>query len=115
MLLRHFGHKVGLETVGPMSDIDLRIRLAQSLAEIPAAAWDACAANSCQGFGDQVKVTLEGSPSPDLSTRGQPSIRFITHGFLSSLEASNSVGGRSGWAPRHLIAEDRSEERRVGK
>ena len=27
-----------------MTDIELRIRIAQSLAEVPAAAWDACAA-----------------------------------------------------------------------
>ena len=26
-----------------MTDIELRIRIAQSLAEVPAAAWDACA------------------------------------------------------------------------
>jgi len=27
-----------------MTDIELRIRIAQSLAEVPAAEWDACAA-----------------------------------------------------------------------
>jgi predicted N-acyltransferase len=31
---------------------------------------------------------------------------FVSHEFLSSLEISNSVGGRSGWQPRHLLAED---------
>src|SRR4051794_2100547 len=89
-----------------MSDTELRIRLAHSLAEIPAAAWDGCAANSGLESEDQVKLTLEDNSSPELSTRGHPPNPFLTHGFLSSLEASNSVGGRSGWQPRHLLAED---------
>ena len=44
--------------------------------------------------------------SPKLSTRGQVDNPFISHDFLSSLEASFSVGGRTGWQPRHLLAED---------
>lgn len=85
----------------------LSIRLAQSLAEVPAAAWDACAAG-CPGeeVPEPVKLTLEDNSSPALSTRGQPHNPFVTHDFLSSLEASLSVGGRSGWQPRHLLAED---------
>ena len=41
----------------------------------------------------------------ELSTRGQVNNPFISHDFLSSLEASFSVGGRTGWQPRHLLAE----------
>jgi predicted N-acyltransferase len=68
--------------------VELRIRIASSLAEIPAADWDACAA-SCT----------------ERSTRGQVANPFVSHAFLSSLEQSNSVGGRSGWQPQYLIAE----------
>src|SRR3569833_3608675 len=68
--------------------VDLRIRIASSLAEVPAAAWDGCAA-----------------PSTELSTRGQVSNPFVSHAFLSSLEQSKSVGPRTGWQPQHLIAE----------
>jgi uncharacterized protein len=88
---------------------ELRIRLAESLAEVPATAWDACAAEARNGPGEMaasVELTHEDNSSPDLSTRGQPSNPFISHDFLSSLEASNSVGARSGWQPRHLLAED---------
>lgn len=81
-----------------MPDVELRIRIAQSLAEIPAAAWDACA-------GDRIKPLHEDKFSPDLSTRGQPDNPFISHDFLVSLEQSSSVGGRTGWQPRHLLAE----------
>jgi predicted N-acyltransferase len=93
-----------------MTDIDLRIRIAQSLAEVPAAAWDSCAGgndNVCAGspIASAIKQTYEDESSPKLSTRGQISNPFISHDFLSSLEASFSVGGRTGWQPRHLLAE----------
>ena len=69
--------------------VELNIRIASSLTEIPAAVWDACA----------------GAPSTELSTRGQPPNPFVSHAFLSALEQSKSVGARAGWQPQHLIAE----------
>ncbi len=85
-----------------MTDIELRIRIAKSLADVPAAAWDACASNGL------IKVTHEHKLSTELNIRGFPNNPFVSHAFLSSLETSNSVGGRSGWQPRHLLAEDES-------
>jgi predicted N-acyltransferase len=49
------------------------------IAEIPAAAWDACA----------------GDENP-----------FLSHAFLKALEDSGCVGGKTGWTPSHLVAED---------
>jgi predicted N-acyltransferase len=63
----------------------LRIRIAQSLADVPAASWDTCAA------GDIASV--------------KPDNPFVSHAFLLSLEQSHSVGGRTGWQPRHLLLE----------
>jgi predicted N-acyltransferase len=93
-----------------MTDIELRIRITQSLAEVPAAAWDACAGgtdDACTGeaIAPVVKLTHENSWSAKLSTRGQVGNPFISHDFLSSLEASFSVGPRTGWQPRHILAE----------
>ena len=88
-----------------MTDIELRIRIVQSIAEVPAAAWDACASND-GALAATVKLTHEGNSAPLLSTRGQVSNPFISHEFLSSLEASKSVGARAGWQVRHLLAED---------
>jgi len=91
-----------------MTDIELRIRNVQSLAEVPAADWDACAGDASSGGGTvdhAVKPTHEDKLSTKLSTRGQVGNPFITHDFLSSIEASSSVGGRTGWQPRHLVAE----------
>src|SRR5690349_14913704 len=73
--------------------VELRIRIASSLAEIPAAAWDACAVSSTE-----------------FSTRGQVDNPFVSHAFLSALEQSKSVGPRTGWQPQHLIAESAEGE-----
>jgi len=95
----------------PDSRIELRIRIAKSMAEVPAAAWDACAdgkalAGETAAEGEQVKVIAEDNLSAHLLTRGYPDNPFVSHAFLSSLEQSNSVGGRSGWQPRHVLAQD---------
>jgi predicted N-acyltransferase len=74
----------------------LRIRFVKSLAEVPAAAWDAC-------VGEIIKVLHENN---SLSARKKATNPFVSHDFLSSLEQSCSVGGRSGWEPRHMLAED---------
>jgi predicted N-acyltransferase len=55
------------------------IRVIDRIAEIPAAAWDACA----------------GPDNP-----------FLSHAFLGALEASGSATARTGWLPQHLALED---------
>jgi len=96
-----------------MTDFELRIRITQSLAEVPARAWNICAGEAV-GIAAQpkpeLKSTAGGSFCPTLSTRGNAPNPFISHEFLSSLEASQSVGGRTGWQPRHLLAEDATSE-----
>ena len=59
------------------------IRVARAISEVAADAWDACAA-------------------PDKAIQNP----FLLHAFLEALEASGSVGGRSGWTPQHLVLED---------
>lgn len=61
-----------------MSDSEFQFRTVRSIGDIPAPAWDACA----------------GPQNP-----------FTSHAFLSVLERSGSVGGRSGWQAIHLLAE----------
>ncbi|MSP32253.1 MAG: N-acetyltransferase [Pseudolabrys sp.] len=93
-----------------MTETELRIRIVQSLAEVPAAAWDACTAgpacSACEDIEPVVKPIHEDNSPPQLPTRGQVSNPFVSHAFLSSLETSASVGPRTGWQPRHLLAED---------
>ncbi len=80
-----------------MTDNPIRVRIAPSLATIPAARWDACAGAA--------QVLDEDNLSPQLSTRGYTGNPFVSHTFLYALEQANCVGGRTGWQPRHLIAE----------
>ena len=87
-----------------MADITLRIRIAASISEVAPAAWDACADYGLKVPLEDLSSREDKSP-PDLSTRGYAYNPFISHAFLSSLEESKSVGGRSGWQPRHLLAE----------
>ena len=59
------------------------VKLVSSLSDIDAAAWDACA-------------------NPDPATSNP----FVSHAFLKALEDAETVGGRTGWIPRHLVLED---------
>jgi predicted N-acyltransferase len=60
----------------------LTLRLASSIASVPARAWDGCAA---------------GHSNP-----------FTSHAFLLALEESGSATAHTGWLPRHLLLEDAS-------
>ena len=90
-----------------MTEVELRIRIIKSLAEAPAAAWDACAGSR---LDPSLNVIDEDNFSAQLSTRGYVDNPFVSHDFLSSLEQSLSVGRRTGWEPRHLLAEDAEGE-----
>lgn len=63
---------------------EIEITLHSAFAEIPAADWDALAC-------------------PEAAI-GRPLDPFTTHRFLMALENSGSIGGRSGWQPRPLVA-----------
>jgi predicted N-acyltransferase len=96
-----------------MTDFELRIRITQSLAEVPARGWNMCAGEAVEIAAQpkpELKSTAGDNLCPTLSTRGSAPNPFVSHEFLSSLEASRSVGGRTGWQPRHLLAEDATGE-----
>ncbi len=62
----------------PDSRDTLTVRVASSIDEIEAAAWDRCA----------------GTANP-----------FVSHAFLTALEASGAASARAGWQPLHLVCE----------
>jgi predicted N-acyltransferase len=65
-----------------MGDIEKAVvRVVSRIADVPASDWDECA-------------------------RGAHANPFITHAFLSALEASGSATAETGWLPRHLLLED---------
>jgi predicted N-acyltransferase len=98
---------------------ELRIRVIPAIGDIEAAQWDACA-----GFGTphgatalpqsqsvasiSACLTSQPEPAPHTDTallQVHETNPFTTHDFLSSLETSGSVGGRTGWLPQHVLAE----------
>lgn len=92
-----------------MTDFELRIRITQSLADVPARDWNMCASGMVERTtqpNPELKSTSGDNLSPTLSTRGSAPNPFVSHEFLSSLEESGSVGRRTGWQPRHLLAEN---------
>src|SRR4051812_43648789 len=84
----------------PTAKPPVQIRIVKSMAEIPAAAWDACATGP-----SLLKVMDENRLSSELSTRGQFYNPFVSHDFLLACEQSKSVGARTGWQPSHLLVE----------
>jgi uncharacterized protein len=62
------------------SDTDIKVTVHPRIADIDAAAWDACAA-------------------PDPATLNP----FVTHAFLKALEDAGTVTPRTGWTPQHLV------------
>ncbi len=67
-----------------MPDETYSAEIVDSVAAIPAAAWDAL---------------LPG-------VNGVPDNPFVSHAFLAALEASASASRRTGWAPHHLALRD---------
>jgi predicted N-acyltransferase len=87
-----------------MVSIELTLRVANAIGDVAAEAWDACANPAEPQPGNGAGCPLPGSQASTLGTSRNP---FISHGFLSSLERSDSVRARVGWQPMHLLAEDR--------
>ena len=86
--------------------IEVTLRVANSLKEVAAEAWDACA-NPVMGrdHGNGADLAPRDVQEITLDNQYNP---FISYDFLSSLELSQSVRTRGGWQPLHLLAEDSS-------
>ena len=59
---------------------ETRVEIVPRIADVAAADWDACA-----------------NPDPAVFNP------FLAHSFLAALEEAGTVGGRTGWTPRHLV------------
>ncbi len=66
----------------------LQVRVVQRISEIAAPEWDRCALSA-----------------ESLSGAAESHNPFVSHAFLSALEDSACVGGRTGWLPLHVAAE----------
>jgi predicted N-acyltransferase len=70
--------------------LEIQVKIANGLRAVPAKRWDALA-NPCP-------PSIAGEPVETYNP-------FVSHAFLSALENSGCVGGRSGWQPMHVLVE----------
>jgi uncharacterized protein len=75
---------------------------AESFSQPDGAALAAAAMPPIAAMLPVAEVLSTVAPQPDPDSSFNP---FITHAFLSALEASGSAGARAGWQPQHLVAE----------
>jgi uncharacterized protein len=91
----------------------LRVHTLRAIGEAEPAAWNACA-NPISDSSSKIKqitpsaTNLDDADIPSASIAQTPDEvsvynPFISHAFLSALEDSGSVGGRSGWQAQHLL------------
>jgi predicted N-acyltransferase len=78
------------------------VHIAQSMSEIDAAQWDACANPEANTPAPDPEVAPD---DPYEAERFNP---FISHAFLTALETSKSVGPRTGWTSTHILVKDLS-------
>jgi predicted N-acyltransferase len=78
---------------------ELRIVAVNAISDAQATDWDACANPASDQGG---KGGHQAAPPPDQEFAYNP---FLSHAFLSALEASKSVGGHSGWLAQHLLVQ----------
>jgi predicted N-acyltransferase len=91
-----------------MAAIELVLRAVNSISEVAAEAWDACAnppALCPESHAGDPSLLSERENGSKLGRGYNP---FISHDFLSALELSGSVRARAGWQPMHLLATDGS-------
>ena len=105
------GEPASAEKVRPRGSpaTEIRIQALRSIGEITAAEWNSCAnptgdlSSESNAMGAPAQSAGQASVAAqkiDEEARYNP---FISHAFLSALEDSGSVGGRSGWQVQHLL------------
>ena len=87
----------------PDRAVELRMSAVDSIAEVSKADWDACANPYHPVEAESATSATPCPPGQDssLETTYNP---FVSHDFLSALEESKSVGGRTGWHVQHVLA-----------
>jgi len=89
-----------------MASSEITLEAVSSIAQIPAADWDACAnpgaaPGAANGRDTPASPGRAGNSCIIPTPRYNP---FVSHAFFSALEASGSATARTGWGTRHLLA-----------
>jgi predicted N-acyltransferase len=91
---------------------ELRISVVDAIGDVSAAEWDACAnpagpsGSDCNVIANSIPAVSEHDGQPQVQELDQKTSYnpFISHDFLWTLEQSHSVGARTGWQARHVVA-----------
>jgi hypothetical protein len=89
-----------------MDSSEITLEAVSSISQIPAEDWDACAnpVPDPDSLDRLDTLALSGSPNNSCAGLKYSYNPFVSHAFLSALEASGSACARTGWGPRHLLA-----------
>jgi hypothetical protein len=80
------------------------VHVAQSMREIDAAQWNACANPDMNPNGPgELGPAVAPGVDPYEAERFNP---FISHAFLTALETSKSIGSKAGWTSAHVLVKD---------
>jgi len=90
---------------------ELHISVVDAIGAVTATEWDACANPSAVSINNGSQLSDFAPSSSQYRTTETQKLDheivynpFISHHFLFALEQSNSVGSRTGWQPRHVLA-----------
>src|SRR3984957_9809224 len=89
------------ETAPPERAVELRVSVVDSIRQVSKADWDACANPDAR---PEPEPGAPPYPPRQESSRDIVYNPFVSHDFLSALEESKSVGGRTGWNVQHVMA-----------
>src|SRR4051794_10503738 len=90
---------IAIEATGPATreaPLEVRGRIAHGLDAVPAELRDACA---------NAGARADAPASNGAAERLDGYNPFVSYAFLSALEDSGCVGGRSGWLPTHVLVD----------
>src|SRR5271169_3738691 len=90
----------------PESAVELRVSVVDGIRQVSRADWDACA-NPNAKASTQPKSERNAAPClPGQDSNHDIAYNpFVSHDFLSALEDSKSVGGRTGWHVQHVLVQ----------
>jgi len=86
-----------------MASSEIILEAVPSVADIPAADWDACA-NPPGDPNSLENLDTLAAGGPQSETCKPAYNPFVSHAFFAAAEASGSACARTGWGGRHLLA-----------
>jgi predicted N-acyltransferase len=87
-----------------MTSSEISLEAVDSVSQIPALDWDACACSDARRSPPSREASASSPAQDSASNLKEQYNPFVSHAFFTALEASNSACSRTGWKPCHLIA-----------